>query len=381
MSTIFDYLVQAEFSLAAYANLSTGVPKQDELIKAGMSADQAAQFAATYSVVAQYSDSATGLSATVFADAAGNRYLAIRGTQPSLSDLTADYLLASGIPASLNPQFSALKAEMDIWLADPNVLQGKSFTVTGHSLGGYLAAAVAQEYGAQVTDAYLFNSPGMYGVLGTIADSFMNFFGLSGTPVGNIWNIQGSSGLSIISGLGDQLGQAVTIQTDAAPGLGTNNHSIVRLNNSLAVYNLFAELDPTLNSSPGIQTISDILQASTNQTNRTLENALDALRILFNAPNASTPTPTDNNNQFYQNLTDLQSTLNNVLVAHNTGTTTQPNYNLTVRDLSVMFNTLGSAQIASIAQSNLAYSYALVNLNSFAVTGNDAIYTQFDTTN
>lgn len=94
MSTIFDYFTQAELSLAAYANLSAGVPSQDELKKAGMSTTQAANFAATYTVVDQYTDPASGFSATVF-ERGGQRYLAIRGTQPSdVLDLIADADLA-----------------------------------------------------------------------------------------------------------------------------------------------------------------------------------------------------------------------------------------------------------------------------------------------
>ncbi|MGB7934611.1 MAG: hypothetical protein WCH04_20775, partial [Gammaproteobacteria bacterium] len=42
---------------------------------------QAELFADTYSVVDQYEDLITGLSATVFSDASGNKYLAICGTQ------------------------------------------------------------------------------------------------------------------------------------------------------------------------------------------------------------------------------------------------------------------------------------------------------------
>lgn len=79
MSTLNDYFQQAELALAAYAiNLTAGVPRKGALTDAGMSDAQATQFAATYTVVAQYSD-ATGVSATVFADATGHTYLAIRG--------------------------------------------------------------------------------------------------------------------------------------------------------------------------------------------------------------------------------------------------------------------------------------------------------------
>ena len=56
MATAFDYYKQAEFSLAAYANLQLGTPSKDELKRdtTGMADSQAAKFAETYNVVAQY---------------------------------------------------------------------------------------------------------------------------------------------------------------------------------------------------------------------------------------------------------------------------------------------------------------------------------------
>jgi hypothetical protein len=96
---------QAELSLAAYALLSPGEPNQTNLQDSGqgLSARQAATFAATYSVVAQYNDTATeggldtGLSATVFVDNATHQLtLAIRGTELSDSrDLSTDAVMVT----------------------------------------------------------------------------------------------------------------------------------------------------------------------------------------------------------------------------------------------------------------------------------------------
>jgi hypothetical protein len=147
MSNISEYLNQAEFALAAYSNLAPDMPL-----------------------------SASGLSVTVFAPTSDSsvRYLAIRGTEPTANDLTADGLLALGLPVSLNPQYVALKDKLNQWLADPEVLQGKSFSVTGHSLGGYLAAALKadSQFAGQITDAYLYNAPGVSGEFGTFTNAF-----------------------------------------------------------------------------------------------------------------------------------------------------------------------------------------------------------------
>ena len=84
MTTTHDYLVQAEISLAAYSPLYRAISTNNFVTALidqgrGLSIDQSTRFAATYSVAAQYNDP-NGLSATVFADASGKTYLAIRGT-------------------------------------------------------------------------------------------------------------------------------------------------------------------------------------------------------------------------------------------------------------------------------------------------------------
>lgn len=74
-----------------------------------MAVSQAANFSERWNVHAQFNDSASGASATVFQarDALGNpvgqKYLAIRGTEASGSDVAADGILALGIPSGLNP--------------------------------------------------------------------------------------------------------------------------------------------------------------------------------------------------------------------------------------------------------------------------------------
>jgi hypothetical protein len=131
---------QAQLALASYSTLFNGMLAQDyiDALKDdgnGLAVDQSIRFASIYTVVEQYTDS-TGLSATVFEDGGGKKYLAIRGTEPEANDLITDGLLGLGLPASLNPQFAALKAHLDtVWLADGGKLHGKTFTVTGHSLG------------------------------------------------------------------------------------------------------------------------------------------------------------------------------------------------------------------------------------------------------
>lgn len=267
MSTTSEYFEQSQLALAAYADLSGATSTfLQALQNADMSPAQAANFLGSWQVSAQYTDPATGVSATVFQDSAGKKYLAIRGTEPAASDLLADGLLALGIPSSLNPQFNALKTQIDAWMNDPNVLQGQTFTVTGHSLGGYLAAAVKQTY-AQVTDAYLFNAPGVGGPLGNLADALTSALGLSGAPDSNIWNIRSSEGFPAISGLGYQLGTSASIQAEAASN-AVANHFIAPLTDALAVQSLYAQLASNLTQDQ----VNALMDASGATTGQTLEN-------------------------------------------------------------------------------------------------------------
>lgn len=234
---------QSELALAAYAkDLLPGRPSTSALEDQGkgMSTSQAQKFAESWTVLAQYTDPASGLSVTVFAPTSdpNARYLAIRGTEPAANDLTAAGLLALGLPAALNPQYVALKARIDQWLLDPAVLQGKTFSVAGHSLGGYLAAAVEQQYGSAVSAAYLYNAPGVLGPIGNI----LSLFGLTGVPTANVWNIRGSDGISVIAGLGSALGARIDVLTEPS----VNSHSIVLLTDALAVQAAYSKLAPGL---------------------------------------------------------------------------------------------------------------------------------------
>ena len=177
------YFGHAELALAAYAFLDSGKPSKPALIDAGMSDVQAENFATKWIVVEQYTHSeieevpvyddggniisyitrtvSNGLSVTVFEDAAtGARHVAIRGTEiTDLGDLTADGgILLHGTP-NLSGQYQSLKSKIEEWrasgvLADP-------FTVTGHSLGGWLASGLAIEFADTIEHTYLYKSPGI----------------------------------------------------------------------------------------------------------------------------------------------------------------------------------------------------------------------------
>ncbi len=246
--------VQSEFALASYAkNLFSGISESSyqtalEDGGKGMSSTQAATFIDNWRILDQYTDAASGLSATIFQKTTGGpKHLAIRGTQPEVGDIIAGGLLAVGVSSKLNPQFIALKAKLEKdWLANGGPLHNQTFTASGHSLGGYLAEAVKEQYGNQVTEAYLFNTPGSGGLVGAIAGLVSDLFNQPSPGANGIWNIKASEGASIIAGLGSQSSAGIPVQIEGAPGAGFDKHSIVRLTDALAVQSLYATLDPNL---------------------------------------------------------------------------------------------------------------------------------------
>ncbi|MDZ4184799.1 MAG: hypothetical protein U1D97_07460 [Desulfuromonadales bacterium] len=148
-----------------------------------MTLTQAQNFANQWRVVAQYNHSETtewvdelgltheivssnGLSATVFENVDGQRYLAVRGTEiTDLNDIATDVIDIGALgTAEHQAQYSALSAQVQTWL-DNGVLRS-GFTVAGHSLGGFLATNLALDYLADVAHTYLYNAPGVMGVIG-----------------------------------------------------------------------------------------------------------------------------------------------------------------------------------------------------------------------
>ncbi len=138
-----NFFIQAELALAAYANLTTTRPDEAALVDAGMSGTQAAQFAADWQVVNQYTDPWSGFSATLF-EKEGQRYLAIRGTNDPI-DLLADADLAL---------FSGVAAKQTVALY--NYVQ---------RLKGVKGEAVAQLEWSVLQQSYVLNPTGAVGLL------------------------------------------------------------------------------------------------------------------------------------------------------------------------------------------------------------------------
>jgi trimeric autotransporter adhesin len=313
MSAIAEYYLQAELSLAAYSKLFVGIAGQqykNALMDGGdgMSEAQASDFVSKWTVIDQF-HSSTGASATVFQEnATGQRYVAIRGTQGP-TDYLADYLILHGTPSELNPQYLELKTQMQAWLSNGTLTSG--FTVSGHSLGGYLAAGLVADFSPVISHAYLYNAPGNNSAPSQIAQAL----GWTNTPDSSkITSLQADAGISPIAGLGFNFSYPITISIENQFLSGVSdwtlafNHSQRVLTDSLALYKTFAQLVPTVS----VSQLGEIFKRSTHANELSLQKTLDALRTLVLGKGTVDVMPSleGDRDGFYKNLDQLQKSEN-----------------------------------------------------------------------
>jgi hypothetical protein len=180
---IGNYYEYASLSFASYSDLQKGKPDIDALRQKGngMSFSQAGDFAESWVVLDQYDGAVeetytlkgveysytnyTGLNVTLFENnETGEQVVAIRGTELNdISDLLTDAIDIGTLGSTEHQaQYQALTVKVKEWM-DAGLLT-TGFTVTGHSLGGYLATNLSMEYFSDVTHTYIYNAPGLDGI-------------------------------------------------------------------------------------------------------------------------------------------------------------------------------------------------------------------------
>ncbi|MDR4652790.1 MAG: hypothetical protein MRJ52_10390 [Nitrosomonas sp.] len=147
----------------------------------------------------------------------------------------------------LQPQYTSLKAKVTEWLVSGTI--SPTFTVTGHSLGGFLATGLVADF-PNVSHAYLYNTPGLGDVLGSMTNAILDFLGIAQTyDPGKFSNIEAATGISPIAGLGYDVSPPVDIIIESQTNPDTIdtrpdslNHSQQVLTETLAVYSLYSQL-------------------------------------------------------------------------------------------------------------------------------------------
>ena len=340
VATAIEYSTYAEIALVAYTNLFTGIAGDEydrALRSSGSAAPQAQHFASRWRVVDQYNHTSdpypvydetggvvgyqtntNGLSATVFEEVeTGKRCLAIRGTDDRY-DLATDAVSVALLGTTrFQGQYQSLKLEVQRWLANGTL--PVSFTVAGHSLGGFLAIGLVADFEQHVEHAYLFNAPGVRGVTEVIP-RLLDAVHASIGPVNpaKISNVKAEAGISPIAGLGVQVAPPINaiienqFFSDVSDPPVARNHSQQVLTDALSIYALFGEIAPSLT----FETVSSLLRSASARNGHMLESALDALRTTLGF---ASPTPIGDREALYANLYTLRDSARFKTLAGPTG--------------------------------------------------------------
>lgn len=179
---------------------------------------------------------------------------------------------------------------------------GAPVNFTGHSLGGHVAALLAEMVGhfqgaGKVGDLVTYNAPGTNALSYEVA----NWVGLNTTVQSGIIGakhlaIYGEGGMNVTAGLGQINGtrQSSFIET----GVLIDNHSMVKLSDVFAVKQIFVTLMPTISDTQS----DSFLEAASNQFPDSLEKAIDGIRKVLGL---SGSTVTEDRESLYANLKAL----------------------------------------------------------------------------
>jgi len=256
-------------------------------------------------------------------------------------------------------------------------IAAQGITVTGHSLGGHLADIFDRLFAGAGADAFKINGAGfatgsVAGVSDNAATNIRNLFGMLGGAAsfdgsGNL-NLYGDNNPEIVTmngpGLFQQGGhEAIFIEQDSFIQ-DVFGHGASQITDSLAVFDLLIGLDGGLQSATpqaALAKLNPLFEAASNDTAFSLESLVGALGRLFTGNGLIAQ---DDRESLYGLINDIKQT---TLYRQSEGLLTiQP---LTEFDAAII---AGKAQQSTA--DGLAYRYALVNLNPFALTGDASLY-------
>ena len=296
-SSLFRF---AELALAAYARPNGEVIDKNSLGQADFVELSALRFLSNWIPVAAYEHSTepywaydpetgapsgpysatNGFAATVFENVSTHeRVLAIRGTNDGY-DIATDVISVAALGSTLNQgQYQSLRAKVQDWIAS-GVLP-RQFAVTGHSLGGFLATGLALEFPSFVEHAYLYNAPGVGGLTRRWSlDEIARAYHITGGTFDpeRFTSVRAKPGPSLVAGLGNQPSPPILIEGEDKGGwlIGTNNHPMKFLVDSLAIHDAFSRLGD--GADEWLASIGRIVRGSSDRELGKLEGALDALR-------------------------------------------------------------------------------------------------------
>ena len=248
-----------------------------------------------------------------------------------------------------------------------SVQLGPHYDVVGHSLGGHLAMALGRLDYANVASIETFNPPFFDpGTSDKLSDRFFTQLQqLEATVKGAavVADIFKPSQNYVVAGDRVHLiganapGVVRPIFTETENSNAISAHSITQTTDALAVYALFEQLDPSVNSG-GMDSITSILRASSAIGGNSLEATVAALGKLFGKTYAAIET---NRQDLYMHIGELQAAIKGK----------------SFTEVSLTNMTAGEFRTIATDPDMVAVRYALKELNPFAVIGAD--YSSYQT--
>ncbi|HQW20009.1 MAG TPA: hypothetical protein PLI90_04970 [Rhodocyclaceae bacterium] len=238
--------------------------------------------------------------------------------------------------------------------------------VTGHSLGGNLAAAFTRLFPGVDANAITINGAGfptgnLAGLSGNAASNIRNLFGnLNGAGAFDASRIQNVVGdgpkmVSMDSQYGLVQPGKPQLEIYIEDHLGnTVGHGAAQMTDSLAVYDLFIRLDSNLSTQTDTQALAKLkplFEASSNIANTSLEQLVAAVDKLLGGSGSALPT--DDRDALYTRLQAIEKKL------------TDKHYTLDILAAK------SRDDLVALSKNNIAYRYALKELNPFAILGAD----------
>ncbi|MES9991035.1 MAG: calcium-binding protein [Candidatus Thiodiazotropha sp.] len=422
--TAHQYSLLSEASYADFDTIGaiTQTDVENALIAREFSNTQAAEFITHWQVVHHLPNTSTGFSATVFEslDSPGKYVFAIRGTEPGqwiidialtdIADIGADgialkqaidlynYYLQLTTPAGeLTPQYEVYEGTLIPPVGTDYVVTGLQYRylrtidpeqglgvipynsgpidVTGHSLGGHLALILSRLDPNRVGEVYTYNAPGFdTGIIGSddtewffraMAQIEMSETGMTTVgsfPIGRIDNMVATN--DIVSNIGYVPGNITPFANEGDDGISA--HDKRNVSDVLAVFNLYAALDPTADLTDDL---TPIFMATRNadELPLTLETMARELSSLLSI--RVSDIPKDDRNALYQAIQAIES---EIYVDRTVG---NPQVKPAYQNLEVVsLPNLTRTETINRANNDIAYRYALAHLNPFVITGRESLY-------
>lgn len=258
-------------------------------------------------------------------------------------------------------------------------IAAKGITVTGHSLGGHLADVFDRLFPGVGADAFKINGAGfatgsIAGVSANAATNIRNLFAMLGGATSfagsNNLNLYGDKNPEFVTmngpGLFQQSGhEAIFIEQDSFIQ-DVFGHGVSQITDSLAVFDLFIELDTSLQNATAhaaLAKLNPLFEAASNDTAISLESLVGALGRLFTGNGLIAQ---DDRESLYGLIRDIKQT---TLYQQSKGL-------LKIQPLTEFDARTLAAKAQADTPDGLAYRYALEQLNPFAITGDAGIYAQ-----